>query len=153
MNLRGILQRPVFVPSSGVRRRLTWPLLDARGVRAWVRALSFIILFALALAALLLAVHLVVGLDPSLGQRMHAAMKRMRVSGYPPWAGILNELAGLACTVFATWAITALDGRPFTAIGLRGGRVADLLTGWAVGFGMLGLLVAGLARCCRATSG
>jgi membrane protease YdiL (CAAX protease family) len=145
MNLRGLLQRPVVIPTAGAWRRVMWPLFDARGVRSWVRALAFIALFALALGALLLTIRGVVSLVPGLGPRMHAAMKQMNVSGFPPWAGILNELALLVCTLFATWAMTSLDGRPLAAIGLwwdrRGG---ELLTGWAVGFGMLGLLVAAL---------
>jgi membrane protease YdiL (CAAX protease family) len=139
------MQRPVLIPGCGLRRHLLRPLFDARGARSWVRALTFIMLFALALVALLLALRGVVSLVPGLPQRMHAAIRRMNVSGFPPWAGILNELALLACAGFATWAITALDGRPFSAIGLRWDRRGwDLLTGWAAGFGLLGLLVAGL---------
>jgi hypothetical protein len=120
--LRGALQRPVAVPASGWRRHLLWPVFDERGVRSWVRALTFIALFALALVVLLLAIRGVVSLVPGLAQRVHAAMRRTNVSGFTPWAGFLNELALLACAGFATWAITALDGRPFAAIGLRWDR-------------------------------
>lgn len=145
MGLRGSLQRPPET-RSGARSRLLRPLFDGRGVRAWARALLFVLLWALGVAALFLTLHLLGSAVPALQRGLQAVARRVKAGGpFSPEFIIVYELLMLACALFATWAMTWLDGRPFTDVGLRPRRRAsDLLAGFAVGFALLGLLVAAL---------
>lgn len=146
MTLRGCLQRPVAAPSAGVRGGLIRLLFDERGVRSWARALLFIVLFAIFLVITFISFQRVISSVPGLYQRIHAVQQHAKTGGdLPPWIIILDELMLLGCTLLATWVMTRLDGSPFAGIGLPRARwLRDLAAGLAVGFCMIGLLVAGL---------
>ena len=146
MKLRGCLQRPVAAPPSGVRGGLKRLVFDERGVRSWIRALLFIGLFALILVILFVTFQRVISFFPELYRRIHAVQQHAKAGGgLPPWIIILDEVMLLGCTMLATWVMTRLDGSPFAGIGLPRARwLRDLAAGCAVGFCMIGLLVAGL---------
>lgn len=146
MKLRGCLQRPAAAPSCGVRRGLMRLLLDERGVRAWVRAVLFIVVFAILLVTVFLTVERVLVFFPQLHRRILAVHQHVKSGGgLPAWVLIFNEALLLACSWLTTWVMTRLDGKPLAGIGLPRSRwLRDLAGGSAVGLGMIGLLVAGL---------
>lgn len=143
MRLSGCLQRPVAASSSGGLARL---MFDERGVRSWARALLFVVTLGICVAIAFLTTHLAVSLDPGLRQRLHEAVLQAKTGGnLPAWVLIFNELIMLACALAATWIMTRLDGSPLASIGFPRRRwVGGLVAGSAVGFCMIGLLVAGL---------
>ena len=146
MNLRGCLQRPVAAPSAGFRGGLKRLVFDERGVRSWARALLFIGLLALFLVIVFVTFQHVISFVPQLYRRIHAMQQHLKSGAdLPPWIIILNEVMLLGCTLLATWVMTRLDGSTFAGIGLPRARwLRDLAAGGAVGFAMIGLLVAGL---------
>ena len=121
-------------------------VLDERGVRSWARALLFIALFAIFLVIAFITFQRVISSVPELYRRIHAVQQHVKAGGnLPPWILILDEVMLLGCTLLATWVMTRLDGSPFVSIGLPQVRwLRDLAAGCAVGFCMIGLLVAGL---------
>ena len=121
-------------------------VLDERGVRSWARALLFIALFAIFLVIAFITFQRVISSVPELYRRIHAVQQHVKAGGnLPPWILILDEVMLLGCTLLATWVMTRLDGSPFVSIGLPRVRwLRDLAAGCAVGFCMIGLLVAGL---------
>ena len=121
-------------------------VFDERGVRPWVRAVSFVALSVIILVAAAKIIDQLISLAPGLHQRMQAAKHAVRSGGdIPPWFLIVNELLLFSCTLLATWVMARLEDRPLARVGLSRQRwLRDLVAGCAVGFAMLGLLVAGL---------
>ena len=146
MRIRGCLIHPIERPVGGVSRGLVRLLFDAHGVRAWARAVLYVLVFGLLLFGLSILVHAVLAAVPAWQRPLRAAFARAHASSQmPPWLVSFQEALLLACALAASAIMTELEGRPLRTIGLQPGRrVCDLASGFAVGFALLSVLVGAL---------